>query len=315
MRAAVIGIGGWGKNHLRVLALLRGEGLLDEVYAVDVDESRLSWASRAFGVGTLRGIDGVVSRDVDAAIIATPSPLHYEHATALVEAGIHVLVEKPFTATLGEAIDLLSRARNVVVTTGFLLRFHPGVRYVRERLGQLVGRLVGVRSKRTSRWPSRASDVGVVKDLMIHDFDTVRYVTGEAPKTIYGAVAALEHEYDDFAQALASYGDFAAVFEASWITPFRVRKMEFTGSRGYVEVDFVNDTVTVYGDDGVHSPPIPSEEPLLAMDRNFLLAARNMGGEVVPREDILFALAACEATLRSSAVGAPISVDMLLARP
>lgn len=299
---------------MRALLALRGEGLLDEVYAVEVDEARRAWASRAYGVDALRSIDEAVARDVDAAIVATPSPLHYEHALLLAEAGVHVLVEKPFTTTLEEAVDLLSRAGNVVVTTGFLLRFHPGVRYVRERLGDAVGRLVGVRSKRTSRWPSRASDVGVVKDLMIHDFDTVRYVTGEAPRTVYGVTAALEHEYDDFAQALASYGDFAAVLEASWITPFKVRKMEFTGSRGYVELDFVSDTVNVYNDSGVYSPSLPREEPLLAMDRNFLLAASGRGGEVVPPEDILLALAACEAVSRSSALGGPMPIDGLLAR-
>ncbi len=299
---------------MRALLTLRGEGLLDEVYAVDVDEGRLAWASRAYGVGTLRSIDEAVARDVDVAIVATPSPLHYDHALLLAEAGIHMLVEKPFTATLGEAVDLLSRAGDIVVTTGFLLRFHPGVRYVRERLREAVGRLVGVRSKRTSRWPSRASDVGVVKDLMIHDFDTVRYVTGEAPRTIYGVTATLEHEYDDFAQALVSYGDFAAVLEASWITPFKARRVEFTGSKGYIELDFVNDTVHVYNDAGVYSPSLPREEPLLAMDRNFLLAASGKGGEVVPREDILLALAACEAVARSSALGGPIPVDGLLAR-
>jgi len=81
MKVAVVGIGGWGKNHLRVASLLRGEDLVDVVYAVDIDEGRLRWAEKAYGAVPVRGVENAANIDVDAAVVATPTTLHAAHAS------------------------------------------------------------------------------------------------------------------------------------------------------------------------------------------------------------------------------------------
>ena len=298
MRVAVVGIGGWGKNHLRVAAQLRGEGLVDEVYAVDIDENRLKWAERVYRAVPVRGVDQAAGLDVDAAIIATPTTLHAAHATVFLSRGIPTLVEKPFAANLQEAYQLLDVAGKTLVTTGYLLRFHQGVRYIRENLARL-GRFLTAYGKRTSRWPIRPGDVGVIKDLAIHDIDLVTYITGKRASRVYAAGGATRGVYEDHVQIFAQYGDSSAIYETNWLTPYKFRKLELTGEQGIFVVDFASDEVYFYGEDGVYRPRLEIVEPLLLQDREFLKAASGAGGEVVSREDIVYTMKFCEAATLS----------------
>jgi len=295
---AVVGVGGWGKNHVRVLRQLRGEGLVDTLYVVDVDEERLRWAERVYDAVPLKSIEDAVDRDIDAAIIATPTSLHYKHAKAFVESGISVLVEKPFTATVSEAESLYKAGGDVVITTGLLLRFHGAVRYVKQSMSKL-GRVLSIYAKRTSHWPQRVGDLGVIKDLAIHDADLVTYITGARAREVIARGGSIRHSYEDHVQILASYDGFSAVLEANWVTPFRMRRMEITGEHGIFSIDFTTDTVILYTEDGAYMPRLTLEEPLLVQDREFLKAVEGKGGEIVPKEDVIYVIRFCEAAAAS----------------
>jgi Predicted dehydrogenases and related proteins len=310
MKVAVVGIGGWGKNHLRVASLLRGEDLVDVVYAVDIDEGRLRWAEKAYGAVPVRGVENAANIDVDAAVVATPTTLHAAHASLFLSRGIPTLVEKPFTATLQETYQLLDVAGKTVVTTGYLLRFHQGVRYVKSNL-QKLGRFLTAYGKRTSRWPVRPGDVGVVKDLAIHDIDLVTYITGKRAFAVYASGGSTRGAYEDHAQIFAQYDGASALYEANWLTPYRFRKMEITGDQGIFAVDFATDDVYFYGEDGVYRPRLEIVEPLLVQDREFLRAASGRGGEVVGRDDILYTMKFCEAAVVSIKTGKVVHLDEL----
>ncbi|MEZ0319160.1 MAG: Gfo/Idh/MocA family oxidoreductase [Pyrobaculum sp.] len=308
MKVAVVGIGGWGKNHLRVAAQLRGEGLVDVVYAVDVDEARLRWAEKVYGAVPVKGAEAAAGLDLDAAIVATPTTLHAAHAALFLERGIPTLVEKPFAASLRETYEILDRAGKTLVSTGYLLRFHQGVRYVKNNLGRL-GRFLTAYSKRTSRWPVRPGDVGVVKDLAIHDVDLVTFITGRRAYMVYAAGGSTRGDYEDHVQIFATYNSASSIFEANWLTPYRFRKIELTGDQGIYVVDFASDEVYFYGEDGVLRPRVVVEEPLLAQDREFLKAASGRGGEVVAREDIVYTMKFCEAAILSIKNKRPVHLD------
>lgn len=306
----MVGIGGWGKNHLRVVTQLKGEDLVEVVYAVDIDEARLRWAERVYGARPVKGVEKARDLDVDAAIIATPTSLHAAHAAVFLSRGIATLVEKPFAASLREAHELLDAAGGTLVTTGYLLRFHQGVRHVRNNLGRL-GRFLTAYGKRTSRWPVRPGDVGVIKDLAIHDVDLLTYITGRRAASVYALGGSTRGQYEDHAQIFARYDGASAIFEANWLTPYRFRKLELTGDQGIYVVDFATDEVYFYGEEGVYRPRIEMAEPLLVQDREFIKAAAGRGGEVVDREDILYTMRFCEAAVESIKTGRVVYLDEL----
>ncbi len=307
-RLAVVGIGGWGKNHLRVAAQLAGEGLVGEVYAVDVDLGKLKWAERVYRATPVQGVERAADLDVDAAIVATPTALHLQHAAIFLSRGIPTLVEKPPAPTLEETYRLLDVAGRTLVTTGFLLRFHSGVRYVRENLGKL-GRVLTIYGKRTSKRPVRLGDVGVVKDLAIHDVDLATYITGLRAVSIRAHGGSTVGGLEDYVQIFSLYGDVSAVYEANWLTPYRFRKFEVTGGGGIFAIDFSTDEVFYYGEEGAQRPRLEVVEPLLLQDREFLKAAWGGGGDVVSREDMVYAMKFCEAALASLKSGRVTHLD------
>lgn len=309
LKVAVIGVGGWGKNHVRVLRLLSMEDLVDELYAVDIDEGRLKWAEKVYGAKPLRSIDEAIKADVDAAIIATPTKMHYEHASVLLSAGISLLVEKPFTENHVQAVELIDRSRGVVITTGYVLRFHPAVRYLREGLNKL-GDVVSVYSRRTSPKPQRIGDVGVIKDLTIHDFDLTLYVTGNRVSSI-SAYGLLEDDYVVHAQIFARGDKFSSFYESSWTPSYKFRKFEIVGTDGIADIDFSTDTLTFFGRDSVWSPRLSGEEPLLAQDREFLKAVAGRGGYVIPGDDIVYTVRLCDAAEISIKKGREVYLDEL----
>ncbi|MBP1449055.1 MAG: Gfo/Idh/MocA family oxidoreductase [Thermoproteus sp.] len=292
-KVAVVGVGGWGKNHVRVLKLLSAEGWVDELYVVDIDEERLKWANKVYGAAPLRSIDEALRADVDVAIVATPTRLHHQHATALASSGIAVLVEKPFAENFRRALEVRDSAKGTLLTTGYVLRFHPAVRYLKENLGAL-GRLVSIYSRRTSPRPQRAGDVGVIKDLAIHDIDLSLYLAGAAAKYV-AAYGLMEGDYPVHAQLFA-LGDGISMFhESSWTPSYKFRRFEAVGAEAMASIDFSTDALSFFEKDRSWSPRIAGEEPLLSQDREFLKAAAGRGGVVVPFDDIVYTLKVCDA--------------------
>jgi myo-inositol 2-dehydrogenase/D-chiro-inositol 1-dehydrogenase len=179
LRAAIIGCGGMGSMHAR--ALRRHVG---ELVCCDVVPARADALARAVGGVVIPSVEEVIAAGVDAAVVATATARHHEVVTALLEAGIPTFCEKPLAMTLAEtvAIGRVADRRRVLLQVGFHRRFDPGyvavARTVREGG---VGRVNLVRAG-THEAPHRAVPVelcgSVLRDLLIHDFDAVRLVTG-----------------------------------------------------------------------------------------------------------------------------------------
>ena len=167
IRTGVIGVGHLGQHHARLYAGLPGSTL---VGIVDADARRAKEIAERMGAAVYDDV-GVLLRQVDAVSIAAPTSAHHAVARQCLDAGVHVLVEKPITTTPAEARELitLARARKAVLQVGHIERFNPVMLKARPS----IHRPLLVECRRVSPFTGRSTDVDVVLDLMIHDLDMV----------------------------------------------------------------------------------------------------------------------------------------------
>ena len=173
LAVAVVGAGAFGRNHARVYHELQKRGDAFELVAiVDSDAARADAIAAQFGARAYRSLPEMLDTvRVDAASVAVPTVQHCAVAKALLQAGAHVLIEKPLASTLEEADDLIRAAREAgrIAQVGHLERFNPAVRAT----VPLVTQPMFFEVHRLSASSPRALDVDVVLDLMIHDLDIV----------------------------------------------------------------------------------------------------------------------------------------------
>ncbi len=312
LNVMLVGVGGWGANHARVLGTLKGE-LVNELVLVDLNIERIRRVARIYNAKYYRSLDEALKKEeLDAAIIATPTNLHYEHAVKALEHGLHVLVEKPLTDTLDKALKLydIAKSSGKIVSVGFIMRYHPLVNYLKNAARKELGKILAINSKRTSWWPNRPWDAGVIKDLSIHDIDLVRYVFSKEARVVYGKIGSLKHSYyEDYALFIIDYGEFSGIFETNWVTPYKIRYLSVTGDQAVVNIDFVSEELIVFKKDQVIKPLIPKLEPLRLEDEDFLKSIIEKRKPRVIIEDGIKALAICESIIKSAYQRRPVEVE------
>ena len=167
VRVAVVGSGYFGRFHANHYARNPRTEL---VAIVDTDGERAGAVAAEFGGEAASDYRSVIGK-VDAASVAVPTPLHYQIARELIEAGIHVLVEKPITDSeeSGRALTGLADARKTVLQVGHIERFSSAYR----TLSKIIGEPLYFESYRIAPWKNRGVEVDVILDLMIHDIDMI----------------------------------------------------------------------------------------------------------------------------------------------
>jgi predicted dehydrogenase len=301
----VVGVGAFGRNHVRVYQQLQREGeALRFVGVVDSDPHRAEKVAKEFGCPGFRSIEELLSRaeEVRAVSVAVPTLQHLSIARALLEAGIDVLIEKPVTARLAEADELIALEKKTgrIVQVGHLERFNPAVRATLP----LITRPMFFEVHRLSVFTPRSLDVDVVLDLMIHDLDAVISFVDSPVKEIRAAGLPILSNKVDIANARVEFeSGCIANFTASRVSTERVRKLRFFQPRQYISIDYDRQDVLVFtvGDgDGVPSanpeikvakPGVSPEEPLRAEIRAFLHSVRSRERPTVTLDDGRRALA------------------------
>ena len=187
----------------------------------------------------------------DAVSIAVPTAFHEEVAMAALEAGAHVLIEKPITATLEEGERLIERAQqlNLKFMVGHIVRFNPAIQELKRKLqaGEL-GRIFQIVCRRVGPFPARVRDVGVVVDLATHDLDLMRYLTGSDPLRIYAETEKrINTDLEDLVVGLLRFpGGITGALEINWLTPTKVREVLVLGERGLFRVDDLTQDLFFY---------------------------------------------------------------------
>jgi predicted dehydrogenase len=287
-----------GRLHAAKLVALgdAGPASLAGVYDIDLGRARAAaepLRARVFDA------PAEAFADADAAIVAVPTVHHHDVVRAVLEHGLDVLVEKPIAATLREADALLALAaeRRCVLQVGHLERFNAALR----RVEALAKRPRFVEAHRMGPFPARATDVDVVRDLMIHDIDIIQHLVGEEPERIEAIGVPVLTSKVDIANARLTFpGGCVANLTASRVTPTPMRKLRFFQLDGYFSIDFLEQSVVIFRrlhDPGAAAPriemeklEIDREDAIVAQHRAFFDAIRTRETPAVTGEEALSAL-------------------------
>ncbi|MBI4424242.1 MAG: Gfo/Idh/MocA family oxidoreductase [Elusimicrobia bacterium] len=267
IRIGVIGAGKIGSHHARILARLPGVQL---VGVCDVNLWRAQLVAWRCGTVAYRNFEDLL-RQVDAVIVAVPTELHFPVGKAAIDAGVHVLIEKPIAGALVEARGLLelSEQKGTVLQVGHVERFNPAVleaiRHIRHPRFITVERL--------GPYDPRVAQIGVVLDLMIHDLDILLTLVGSEVDSLEAIGASLLSKHEDIANVRVRFktGCVADV-TASRVSLARSRKIRVFQEDSYVSVDYLSGSLKVCRKKGaviksltdvdVLSPRLDKTEPL-----------------------------------------------------
>jgi predicted dehydrogenase len=335
-RVAVIGTGYWGINYVRIL-----NELPDAEVAVVCDQhtSRLDEVGRRFpNIALTDDLDEALAVEgVTAAVVCTPAATHRQVSGRALEAGKHILVEKPLTTTVSDADELihLAEASERVLLVGHTFLYNPGV----QKVGSLVrddvlGDIYYLSARRTNLGPIRV-DVNAVWDLAPHDVAIFNHILGRTPAWV-SAVGArvLGSSREDVGFISLGYDqDVLGHIHVSWADPHKVREVVIVGSDARVSFDDLNlvervrvvekgvkpaaEEPTSFGefhlqmrDGDITSPSLSITEPLKEVTGHFLHCIRR--GER-PRSngkqgrDVVAVMQAVEESLGRN--GVPVLVD------
>ncbi len=311
LKTAVIGCGSWGRNHARVYRTLPNITLTAVADAYEPTAREIGELHR---VPYYTDPDKILTDpDIQVVDICTPTVTHHDLALKAIENGKNVLVEKPMTNTLEEAQSLIAAAKKhgVALTVGFVERFNPAVQEAYKLVSQgEIGDVLLAHTRRVSRSPGRIGDVGVVKDLAIHDLDIINHLLGEDPLYVSAVTGQIRHKYEDYANINLIYDkDRNAFVETNWLTPRRVRTLTITGTEGIINVEYTTQQITIENEERITQPLLPYREPLQEELRSFTNHVAKGEAPEITGEDGYRALKLCEAALQSSKTKQRIKVN------
>ena len=304
VRVGVIGVGHLGVHHARVYTEILGTRL---VGVMDVDEAHAHDVAENLGVPAYTDLDRFLDETKpDALSIVVPTVKHLEVAKKAMERNIHLLIEKPVTASTEEAEELLRIAsdRNLILQVGHIERFNSAVQQVRD----MVTEPIFIQSRRMGPFSSRISDVGVVLDLMIHDVDIILSLVHSEIASITAMGRCVRTDHEDIASAQIQFenGTIAHIL-VSRVTEKRMRTLEITEPERYLIVNYETQDVTLNHCvqkpgrgmvEVVEHPVFPKREPLKLELQDFVGCIREGREPLVGLRDGKRALEVCVAMLR-----------------
>jgi predicted dehydrogenase len=316
LRTAIIGLGMMGANHARVLSNLDG------VELVAVADPQGDAQKVLPQIKVLNSVDEVIKLGVDYCVISAPTAFHEEIATQLIAHKIHFLVEKPIADTYTSAVKIRDAAKsaNVIGAVGHIERFNSALQEARKRvLAGELGTIYQVATRRQGPFPSRISDVGVVKDLATHDIDLTSWITGKKYLQVSANAAFRSgREHEDLISVSGILEDSIVVSHlVNWLSPLKERKIIITGEKGTFVADTLRADLTFYengkieisqselahfrgvtqGD--VHILAFEKPEPLVVEHQNFRDAVLGKPSNIVSLEEGITTVKIADAIIES----------------
>jgi predicted dehydrogenase len=333
----VVGYGYWGPNLVRnFMALPADQARVKSI--CDARSERLAIATRVYpSIGVLADFESVIADpEIDLVALATPVSSHFPLAERALRAGKHVLVEKPLAASVAEAEQLVSLARNMKrqLFVDHTFVFTPAVRKMREMVeGGSIGELLYYDSTRINLGIFQ-HDVDVVWDLVPHDLSILDYLLGgQVPSSVSCTGVAHYGELADLAYVTLNYDNgFVAHINVNWLAPVKIRQILLCGDKQMMVYDehTVQEKVRIYDrgvrvkssedvyqklveyrDGDMFAPRLPNTEALAAEVENVVAAIRGEAVAVVDGNAGLRVVRILEAATKSlHEKGRPIQIDM-----
>ncbi|MCP4049097.1 MAG: Gfo/Idh/MocA family oxidoreductase [bacterium] len=261
LNTGVIGLGNMGRHHVRLYSENKRVNL---VCVCDIHQDILNKFTSNYSCRGYLNLDDMLNNEeLDAVTITSPTSLHYEIAKKIIQKGIHVLIEKPVTDTTERANELIDLAKkhNVIIMVGHIERFNPAVTALKKLIDEgQAGRIISLSSRRLGTFPNQIKDASVIIDLAVHDIDICSYLLDKEPVKVYAhKVKALIDSREDHAELFLTYDNESAFIQVNWITPIKIRTLAVTGTRGYVELDYLTKKLTLYKSNYSRSKDINGE--------------------------------------------------------
>ena len=251
MRTGVIGVGHLGRFHAqKYAAISQLAGVFDE------NAERAAEVAAELGCRAFPSVDALLA-EVDAVSIVTPTSTHFAVAEVAMQAGVHCLVEKPFTVDTEEADALIGMAqeRHLVLAIGHIKRVHPAIQHLRQAG---FGAPRYLEAERLAPFKPRSLDIDVIMDLMIHDLDLTLLLTGAEPVDVRAVGVAAVTDKADMATAWMTLNNgTVANLAASRVVREPARRMRIFWQDRYASVDFLNNTLHIYHRGAGTVPGIP----------------------------------------------------------
>ncbi len=241
IKTAVIGVGHLGRHHARIYKELESAEL---VGVLDSDTDRARQCAAEHGVRAFSSLEELTA-GAEAVSLAVPTDLHHELGCRLLEAGAHLLVEKPITSLPAGAAELveLAEKKKLVLAVGHVERFNPALVAAAEEIEGAAF----VESERLAPFNPRGTEVPVVLDLMIHDIDIILSLVRSDVTHVSAAGLPVFTDQVDIANARLEFANGAvANVSASRVSIKQVRKMRFFSSSRYVSVDMLKRSGSSY---------------------------------------------------------------------
>jgi len=242
VRIGIIGVGKMGTYHANVLSILNHD--VDFIGVYDINPQRSNYIAQKYHTTSFPTMEKLVEQ-IDGVCIAVPTPLHYQIAKKVLEAGVNTLVEKPIACSVEEAQDLIDTAREkgLICQVGHVERFKGAV----TELKKIVEEPYLVEARRLSPWVEKDWDTGVVLDLMIHDIDIVLSLIRSRLIHIDAVGRVIKSPYEDVASALLQFenGTIAHI-TSSRLSETRIRTMSISQNKAFIYLNFESQDINIY---------------------------------------------------------------------
>jgi UDP-N-acetylglucosamine 3-dehydrogenase len=274
----------------------------------DVDEGKRQLAEQ-HGI-EFRGDFHELLPLVDALAVATPASAHFEIAADCLNAGKHLLVEKPLALNLSHAQKLveLAEQRNLVLAVGHLYRMNPAVIRLKDEL-ESMGQIRYANLRYINLNPQPPVDCSIVFDYGSHLIDLLLFLLAKAPEKVYCNMPhrpSLERE--DYAQVLLDWGDFSASLELSWLHPQKKRDAWFIASKSSIYTDLLEQKMKKYAGETELDIPLDWREPLKEELKHFIECVEGGRKPINSGEEACQVVRLCELALESSKTGREVKV-------
>jgi UDP-N-acetylglucosamine 3-dehydrogenase len=309
-KIAVIGVGGWGKNHARVLKDL---GCLAAV--CDLEAARAKEIGAKHGAQSYSSLDDMLGKErLDGCLVCTPTKTHAAVAKKMMEHRVNTFVEKPMSFSSKECEEMMEVAekKKVVLTSGYVERFNPAVSDSRKLIeGGMYGDPMMIEFHRENRMPLHIKDVGVIYDTSVHDIDAAMFLFGGRPNVVFARAGKRFHTFEDFATIMLGFeGQKVAVIASNWLTPKKVRTFSAVCTDGIITGDFLTQEIRIDHAEATITPRRQFQEPLTLELKNFIEAIEGKAKIVVTAADATNVTRVAESAILSSNTGSPVYLDL-----